>query len=84
LSCEGGGGIFDCDKDFPDYVKNEKQKVYKRIVSRYEVGLSNLILKAGFAISPVLRPVLVFKHNATECDNEHHKDLWLKQHLRRY
>jgi hypothetical protein len=81
-----GGAIFDCTKR-PVLVGMDSEEFRWEIIWEYEIKLSELILRAGYGISSVLRPVTVFQHNASQCLDKFDQplqDVWYRTTLTEY
>ena len=82
-----GGAIFDCTKR-PGYSTWNRNRLQTTIISGYEVQMSRLLLKAGYGISSVVRPTIIFQHNSTRCLNKYGNDtlndIWIGKRLTEY
>ena len=79
-----GGAIYDCTKRL-DHLGLDFESFRQSIIWGYEIRLSELILKAGYGISSVVRPTTLFQHNVSQClnkdDNKPLDDIWFGRPL---
>lgn len=84
------GAIYDCESNVDRRGESQKNKkksiVHGNIVNGYEIRMSQLILQEGYGISPILRPLIIFSHNTSQCKDgaEPQKDLWITWRLEDY
>lgn len=66
--------IFDCRPAIKGNTLHDIKAIHGLLIGRYEKGMSNHILSAGYGIKPFLRQTAFFDHNRTNCTE---KDLWM-------
>lgn len=69
-----GGAIYDCKKRH-DHAGLDFESFRWKIIMRYEIKMSELIMKAGYGTSSVVRPTTLFRHNITRCLNKYGNEL---------
>jgi hypothetical protein len=62
--------VFDCVKE------NKNYSTSNYIINRYERGLSKVVLGAGYGISPIIKPTVLFETNKSRCPKHEYMSQW--------